>query len=120
MVLNFQKHSEFALFELLSQLGKEENQQIFLVGGFVRDLLLHRKCKDADILVVGSGIDFATKAHKRMNTGKFSYFKNFGTANIQLKDGFEIEFVGARKESYQRDSRNPIVEEGSFNDDISR
>ncbi|MFY0673336.1 MAG: HD domain-containing protein [Bacteroidia bacterium] len=95
-------------------------QKAFLVGGFVRDLLLSRKSKDVDVLVVGDGVAFSDAVHKKIGEGKYSYFKNFGTANIRFKDGFEFEFVGARKESYQRNSRKPIVEDGSFADDISR
>ena len=73
-----------------------------------------------DVLVIGSGIDFAKLVHRALGNGKLSYFKNFGTANIRFKDSFELEFVGARQESYQRNSRNPIVEDGTFEDDISR
>lgn len=108
------------LFKTIGQVADSMGLAAFLVGGFVRDLYLNRKSKDVDILVVGSGIDFAKAVHQELKSGKFSYFKNFGTANIRFEDGFELEFVGARRESYQRNSRNPIVEDGTFEDDISR
>jgi poly(A) polymerase len=101
----------------------------YAVGGWVRDLKLERNCKDIDIVVVGSGIEFAKAVAKRLppvKTGgnsnskpKVNYFENFGTAQFVF-DSIDYEFVGARKESYSRDSRNPIVENGTFEDDISR
>lgn len=92
----------------------------YLVGGYVRDFIIKRPTKDIDIVVVGSGPDFASRLASHLGKGaRLSLFKNFGTANLKWKD-LEIEFVGARKESYQRHTRKPIVEDGTLEDDLSR
>ncbi|MGD9977440.1 MAG: CCA tRNA nucleotidyltransferase [Bacteroidales bacterium] len=96
-----------------------ENIQAFVIGGYVRDLFLKRKSKDIDIVVVGSGIDFAKKVAKYLQDAQVTYFKNFGTAQLKHND-IEVEFVGARKESYRLDSRKPIVENGTLRDDQLR
>lgn len=117
------KLEKFAAYEHFISIGKVADsldQEAYLIGGFVRDILLSRPSKDADILVVGDGLKFSDAVHKAIGKGKYSYFKNFGTANIRFNNGFELEFVGARKESYQRNSRKPIVEDGNFLDDIAR
>ena len=85
----------------------------------LRDLMLNRPCKDIDIVVEGSGIALAKEVARKMRAGKVSVFKNFGTAMFRCGD-VEVEFVGARRESYQRDSRKPIVEDGSIADDQNR
>ena len=96
------------------------DMETYVVGGFVRDLIMGRSSKDIDIVCVGSGIALAEKlANKLAGRAKISVFKNFGTAQLKYEDQ-EIEFVGARKESYQRDSRKPIVEDGTLEDDQKR
>lgn len=112
------KHLHNPIFKKLSKLAEETNNEIYVIGGFVRDIFLNRPSKDIDILVIGNGIKFAEAAGKVLHT-KVSVFKNFGTA--MLRDGdLEIEFVGARKESYRAESRKPIVENGSLEDDQKR
>lgn len=110
------------IFKTISQAGKELNYQVYVVGGYVRDQLLGRNKtdKDIDFVCVGSGITFAKKTAQLLNPKiKVSIFKTYGTAMFKY-EGVEYEFVGARKESYQRDSRNPIVEEGTLTDDQNR
>ena len=112
---------DLSIFKTIAQAAKEENQKAYVVGGYVRDFLLNKqKPKDIDIVVIGSGIELAKKVKQLMpaNT-KSAYYKNFGTAMLQKGD-LEIEFVGARKESYRKDSRKPVVEEGSMEDDQKR
>lgn len=107
------------VFQTISDIATEENVKAFVIGGFVRDCILNRPSKDIDVVVLGSGIGFAEKVAKRSGRKKLSVFKNFGTA--MLKSGeFEVEFVGARKESYREDSRKPLVEDGSLEDDQNR
>ena len=110
---------EHNIFKSISKLAEKTNTEAYVIGGFVRDLMLNRNSKDIDILIIGSGIEFARNLAKELNVKNVSYFKNFGTAMLKYQ-GIEIEFVGARKESYDRNSRNPIVENGTFDDDINR
>ncbi|MEA5259952.1 HD domain-containing protein [Arcicella aquatica] len=109
------------IFKIVADAAKTLNVPAYVVGGFVRDLILNRPSKDIDIVCVGSGIELAELVAK--NSGRedtyLSVFKNFGTAMIKLDD-WEVEFVGARRESYQRDSRKPIVEDGTLEDDQNR
>lgn len=107
------------VFKYLSEVVTEENLEAYVVGGFVRDIFLNRPTNDIDVVVVGSGIELAKKVAQRIGKLKVSVFKNFGTAMFKYK-GLEIEFVGARKESYNRNSRNPIVEDGTLDDDQKR
>ena len=108
------------IFSIISKTAKQENIQAFVIGGFVRDLIMDRPSQDIDVVVLGSGIDFAEKVAKNIGENvKVTYFKNFGTARINWDDN-EIEFVGARKESYRKDSRKPIVENGTLQDDQNR
>lgn len=107
------------VFEAVSEIAERKNVPCFVIGGFVRDCLLGRPTKDIDIVVLGSGIEIARELSKRMGNKPLSVFKNFGTAMVTLED-YEIEFVGARKESYRRDSRKPIVEDGTLEDDQQR
>ena len=106
------------IFRIVGDIAALKGVRAFVIGGFVRDCFLGRKCNDIDIVVEGSGIDFARAVGEK--TGKYvSYFKNFGTAMLRF-EGDEIEFVGARKESYRRESRKPIVENGTLEDDQKR
>ncbi len=118
---NFQEALEDPIFNILTEAAKELDVTCYVIGGFVRDYLLQRgTAKDIDIVVVGSGIELAQKVALLLpNNPKVSVFKNFGTA--MLKHGaIELEFVGARKESYHRDSRKPVVENGTLEDDQNR
>lgn len=106
------------IFGIVSDIAAEMNTRAYVIGGYVRDCFLGRPCNDIDIVVEGSGIDFARAVGGR--TGRnVSYFKNFGTAMLHYA-GDEVEFVGARKESYRRESRKPIVENGTLEDDQLR
>lgn len=109
------------IFSIIAQSAKELNVDCYVIGGFVRDYLLQRDApKDIDIVAIGSGIEIAKKvASKLSGKPQVTIFKNFGTAMIK-HDGIELEFVGARKESYHRDSRKPIVENGTLDDDQKR
>jgi poly(A) polymerase len=108
------------IFPLISEIVTENNLQSYVIGGYVRDLLLKRQSKDIDIVVVGSGIDLAKMLAKRIGRkGKINIYGNFGTAMLRYDD-LEIEFVGARRESYQADSRKPSVENGTLEDDQNR
>ncbi|MFM9945924.1 MAG: CCA tRNA nucleotidyltransferase [Bacteroidia bacterium] len=114
------KGLEHKIFGVVSQVATETEVKAYVVGGYVRDIFLNRPSKDVDFTVIGDGIDFANAvALKLGENSHVTIFKNFGTAMIKSED-WDIEFVGARKESYQSDSRKPIVSEGSFEDDLSR
>lgn len=108
------------IFKKISECADKLNLPCFVIGGFVRDLILKRESNDIDVVVLGSGIEMATELKKTLGKGAYlSVFKNFGTAQVKYKD-IEIEFVGARKESYRSDSRKPIVENGTLEDDQNR
>lgn len=121
MQQNFQKALQNPIFKTLTTAADELQVECYVIGGFVRDFLLQRGIpKDIDVVAVGSGIELAQKvASKLPGRPQVSVFKNFGTAMIK-HDGIELEFVGARKESYHRDSRKPIVENGTLQDDQNR
>lgn len=106
------------IFKTIGELADQSGLQAFVVGGYVRDYFLQRPSTDIDVVVVGSGIELAEKLAKKLKT-KVTVFKTFGTAMVQTK-GMEIEFVGARKESYNFDSRKPVVEPGTIEDDQLR
>ncbi|MGM9753713.1 MAG: CCA tRNA nucleotidyltransferase [Candidatus Cryptobacteroides sp.] len=106
------------IFSIVSSVAAEKGVKAFAIGGYVRDCLLGRPCNDIDIVVEGSGIDFARAVGEKTHS-KVSYFKNFGTAMLHFQ-GDEVEFVGARKESYDRNSRKPVVENGTLRDDQLR
>ena len=107
---------------ILKSVGKvidSWNKPVYLIGGYVRDYILNRPTKDIDIVVLGDGIELAKAVSDSLHQSSFSVFKNFGTAMVKSND-IEIQFVGARKESYSRNSRNPIVSPGSLEDDQNR
>ena len=107
-------------FHKISDTADNLNLECYVVGGYVRDLFLERPSNDIDVVVVGSGIRVASELKKQLGQkATISVFHNFGTAQVKYK-GLEIEFVGARKESYSRDSRKPIVEDGTLEDDQNR
>ena len=108
------------IFKQIAETADELGLECYVVGGYVRDLFLQRPSKDIDAVVVGSGIEMAQALGRKLGKGAHvSVFKNFGTAQVKFRD-IEVEFVGARKESYQRDSRKPIVEDGTLEDDQNR
>lgn len=107
-------------FKVIASVCEENNVQGYVIGGYVRDILLQRSCKDIDIVIIGNGIDIANKSARKLGENiHVSVFKNFGTAML-LYDDWNIEFVGARKESYNQDSRKPQVEQGTLEDDQKR
>ena len=114
------------IFHLISDVADDMQLECYLVGGYVRDIFLDQPSDDIDCVVVGSGIKIATELKKRLGRKAYlSVFKNFGTAQVKVMSSgnrppVEIEFVGARRESYQRDSRKPIVEDGTLEDDQNR
>ncbi len=116
---NYKAHLTHPVFSTLKEVVAENGLEAYVIGGYVRDLILDRDVKDIDVVVVGDGIDLAHALAKKANLGKVKFFKNFGTAMVRYDD-YEIEFVGARKESYSRDSRKPIVESGTLQDDQLR
>jgi poly(A) polymerase len=108
------------VFEVITESADALQVESYVIGGFVRDLIIRRPSKDIDVVCVGSGIALAEDVAKRLGKkARFAFFKNYGTAQVKYNDT-EIEFVGARKESYTRDSRNPIVEDGTLQDDLNR
>lgn len=114
------KQLDNKIFKTISQVADEMQLETYVIGGFVRDLYLNRPSKDIDIVTVGSGIELAQKVAKQLRPKSgVNVFKNFGTAMLKYKN-LEIEFVGARKESYQKDSRKPVIEDGSLQDDQNR
>jgi len=113
-----QQHLRHPVFSVISRLAGEQNVQAYAIGGFVRDIFLNRTSKDIDIVIIGNGIAFAETVAANLKV-KLAVYKNFGTASLKYRD-LEVEFVGARKESYRRDSRKPIVENGTLEDDQKR
>ncbi len=119
-IINKTSYLNHSIFTKISELAEIENVEVYVIGGFVRDKIINRlDKKDIDIVIHGNGIDFARKLAKRLGIKNVSVYKTFGTAMFNYKDT-ELEFVGARKESYTKDSRNPIVENGSIEDDQKR
>ena len=119
--MNYKTALNNRIFEVISKASQELNIESYVIGGFVRDLILNRDFKkDIDIVAVGSGIELALKVSELLpNKPKVQVFKTYGTAMLRFEDT-EIEFVGARKESYHFESRNPVVENGTLEDDQNR
>ena len=119
--MNYKQALQHKIFEVISKSAKELELDSYVIGGFVRDFILKRGThKDIDIVAIGSGIQLAKQVSKNLpNNPKVQVFKTYGTAMLRYDD-IEIEFVGARKESYNEDSRNPIVEDGTLEDDQNR
>jgi len=112
---------EMSVFEKVSEAADELGMPCYLIGGFVRDKIMGRPTKDADVVCVGDGLELAQKASEKFHPiPRVNFFKNYGTAHFKLSDGFDLEFVGARKESYSSHSRNPEVVPGSIIDDQNR
>ena len=120
MKINLTQNKNFKLFKIISKVAQENNQTVYIVGGYVRDLLMQRKAPtDIDFVTEQSGIELAKAVGKELGDLKVSVFKTYGTAMIKYKD-LDLEFVGARKESYSEDSRKPAVETGTLEDDQKR
>ena len=119
--MNYKKALEHPIFKIISQSAKELEIDAYVIGGFVRDFILKRGTpKDIDIVAIGSGIKLAKQVASHLpNQPKVQIFKTYGTAMLKFED-IEVEFVGARKESYHEDSRNPVVEDGTLEDDQNR
>lgn len=112
--------NKVSIFQIISDVAEDSGLETYVVGGYTRDLILGRECTDIDFVCVGSGIELAKKTKQKLGgKGEIQIYKNFGTARIRWKE-YELEFVGARKESYQRHSRKPVVEDGSLEDDQKR
>ena len=120
MNYDFKKHISSKIFKVIAYASAELGYKTYVIGGYVRDILLRRPSNDIDVVTVGSGITLAKKVASLLPGHKEAkYYGAFGTAMIRF-DGMEVEFVGARKESYDRNSRKPVVENGTLEDDISR
>lgn len=118
--MNLKEHLQHPILKVIGEIADKMNLETYLVGGFVRDIILDRPCKDYDVVTLGSGIELASAVSDYFHQQyPLAVFKNFGTAMIKLDD-IEVEFVGARKESYRSHSRKPIVENGTLEDDQNR
>jgi poly(A) polymerase len=113
-----EKHLQHPVFKILADIATLHRIEAYVIGGYVRDIFLERPSKDIDIVILGNGIEFAELAGQALKS-KVAIFKNFGTAMLKYRE-LELEFVGARKESYRSDSRKPIVENGTIQDDQLR
>jgi putative nucleotidyltransferase with HDIG domain len=119
-IMDLKEHFSGKIFKLISETADELGLECYVVGGYVRDLLLQRPSKDIDVVVVGSGIAMAEAFGRKLGRGAHvSVFRNFGTAQVKYHEQ-EVEFVGARRESYSHDSRKPVVEDGTLEDDQNR
>lgn len=114
------KHLTLPEFKIIADCADQLGVDAYVIGGYVRDIFLNRNSKDIDVVTIGKGIELAELVHQKLGEETFlSVFKNFGTAQVKVGD-LEIEFVGARRESYNRNSRKPIVEDGTLTDDQNR
>ena len=117
---NLSEYINNRFFRVITKASRELNYDSYVIGGYVRDILLNRPSNDIDVVTVGSGIELARKTASLIDTKKeVKYYGRFGTAMIRMKDK-EIEFVGARRESYEPSSRKPMVEDGTLEDDQNR
>ena len=121
MKINYKSSLQHPIFEIVSKAARDLNIESYVIGGFVRDFILQRDFKkDIDIVAIGSGIELALKVSELLpKKPKVQVFKNYGTAMLRYEDT-DIEFVGARKESYHFESRNPVIENGTLEDDQNR
>ncbi len=115
-------HVDQPVFRTVGDVADTMHRECYVVGGYVRDIVLERPSKDMDFVTVGSGIEVAKAVaeHYGRKNAHLSIFKTYGTAQVKTRDGLELEFVGARRESYRRESRNPIVEDGTLEEDLNR
>ncbi len=113
------KLNKVSFLKDISKFAETKNYEVYVVGGFVRDLILERNRNEIDFVIVGDGPKFAEELAKELGVENVNTYKNFGTAHFRLND-FDLEFVGARKESYNKDSRKPIVESATLEEDLSR
>ena len=111
--------NKYDFLKLASKIADDRKEEFYLIGGFVRDFILHRERNEMDFLIVGDALEFAMELSKALSVDKIIVYKNFGTAHFNYSN-FILEFVGARKESYSRNSRNPAVERGTLDDDLNR
>lgn len=117
--MQLKQYIQHPIFKIVSEAAKDLGVEAYVIGGYVRDCLLERETKDIDVVSTGKGIELAQAVASKLGGSKISIFKRFGTAMINHKD-LEVEFVGARKESYSEDSRKPAVEDGTIKDDQDR
>lgn len=118
--MNLSEKLKLKIFKEIGEIADRMERSVYVVGGYVRDIFLHRASNDLDFVTLGSGIELAQEVADRLNNGKgLSVYANYGTAQVKTRH-LELEFVGARKESYSRESRNPIVEDGTLQDDQNR
>lgn len=119
-MIDFKEHiSHLNFAEIASALANEMNIELYIVGGYVRDTILQRNRDDIDFVIIGDGPEFAQKLADTLGVNSISIYKNFGTAHFKYEN-LDLEFVGARKESYVFESRNPVVSVGTFKEDIER
>ena len=118
---NFSNHPliKTELIRSIASSSMEIKQDVYLIGGYVRDIILNRKSQDLDFVTIGSAEKIANTISKKLDIKEVIHFKNFGTAMLKFK-GIELQFVGARKESYRASSRKPLVENGTLEDDQNR